>query len=782
MKRYVFITILFLLVIAAAGLVLFSGGSLPGNTGKAAVQAIPDSVLFSSAPVLSPEEALLTFELEEGFRIELVASEPLIQDPIALDIDERGRLWVVEMQSYMPDLDGGGEEAPSGRIVILEDRDGDTRMDTSIVFLDKLVLPRAITVVRNGILFAEPPRLWFVENLNNKPGKKVLVDPAYATGGNVEHQPNGLLRGLDHWYYNAKSGYRYKYQQGQWIKEETEFRGQWGISRDNYGRLIYNTNSNQLRGDLFPPNMLIRNPGLNAGEGINRELTEDQRVYPIRPNPGINRGYQDHMLDDELKLTKFTAACAPLIYRGDQFPDSYQGNAFVCEPAGNLVKRNIVDKKGAYLEARQAYQGREFLASKDERFRPVNLYNAPDGSLYLVDMYRGIIQHETYLTDYLRSQIRSRNLQTPLGLGRIYRIEYEENWFERLLSNRKETLQPALHTASAKELAGYLAHPNGWWRDQAQRLLVERNNKEIVPELSRLLEGNNSLAKIHALWTLEGMGIYAPEVIQPAFEARDPEVVATAIRVAERNARTGHSGATLAIYEQLAANEAPQIQLQLSLSAGEFMEHDPQRVMALLKRLAIINSEDKLITEAILSSVYGKEDELLASIKAEKPEKRNLITSLENFIESTQIKEALKEKNLSENEQREFLSGKKIFENTCAACHGENGGGVVPIAPPLNGSHWVTGPQERLILIALHGMEGPVTVKGKVYKEPEVQAVMPGLKSNTEFTDEKLAAVLTYIRNAWNNEADAVKPEKVKEVRHQAADRQEPFTEEELLQ
>src|SRR5690606_1277097 len=178
-----------------------------------------------------------TFQLEEGFSLELVASEPLIEDPVAMTFDSRGRIWVVEMQSYMLDLDGNGEEKKISRIVILEDEDSDGKMDRSKVFLDSLAMPRAIALTEDGVLYAEPPNLWFVENIEDSPGKKTLIDSTYAVDGNAEHQPNGLTRGMDGWYYNAKSKFRYKRVDGTWIKEETEFRGQWGMSMDNFGRL-----------------------------------------------------------------------------------------------------------------------------------------------------------------------------------------------------------------------------------------------------------------------------------------------------------------------------------------------------------------------------------------------------------------------------------------------------------------------------------------------------------------------------------------------------------------
>lgn len=782
MRKNTLLTAFLLLIGVSVVFFIFVNFGSITTDNRQSEKHIPDSILFTSSPVLTPEEALHTFEIEEGFRIELVASEPLIHDPVAMDFDEKGRIWVAEMQSYMPGIEGKGEDWQIGRIVILEDQDGDGKMDHSKVFLDGLVLPRTISIARGGLFYSEPPHLWFVENLNDKPGKKILVDSAYAVGGNVEHQPNGMMRGIDNWFYNAKSSARYKYQDGQWIQEDTEFRGQWGITKDNYGRLFYNTNSNQLRGDLVPPSMMIRNPNFRSNESVNREIADDQRVYPIRPTPGVNRGYKEEVLDEAQKLIHFTAAGGPVIYRGDQFPDEYQGNAFVCEPSANLIKRNIIIEKGPYVTAEQAYTGQEFLASRDERFRPVSLYNGPDGGLYVVDMYRGIIQHKTYLTDYLKDQIRSRNLDDPIGFGRIYRIVYEGNWFEQLTNKWGGNPKPALDEATDEELVSYLSHPNGWWRDNAQRLLVERNNPAVVPALTDLLTGDNPLAKIHALWTLEGIGFTSPDIIRLGILAENPKVVATALRVAERNADTKHAEETLGLYEEVSSNKDAQVQLQLALSLGEFIETDSAQVIKMLKTIAVEQGDDALIREAVVSSVTGKERQFLTMLSEEAPGQLAMIKLLNEVIASAELKNQLKGIELTKEEKEQFILGKSLYEQTCAGCHQENGEGLTPIAPPLAGSEWVVGPEERLILIALHGLKGPVTVKGKVYKEPEVQPVMPGLKDNPEFTNEQLAAVLTYVRKAWGNAADAIDPAKVKEIRESTVERDEPFTEQDFIQ
>src|SRR5690606_31384922 len=195
------------------------------------------------APMVSPKESLKIMEIEDDFKIELVANEPTVNTPVAMLFDNKGRIWVVEMQGYMLDTVGTGEDFPSGKIVILEDRNKDGFFESRKVFIDSLVLPRAISFIEDGILIAEPPFLWYVEIVNDLPGKKILVDEKYAEGGNVEHQPNGLLRGLDNWIYNAKSSKRYRKKGEDWIVEKTHFRGQWGIAQDDHGRLYYNHNS-----------------------------------------------------------------------------------------------------------------------------------------------------------------------------------------------------------------------------------------------------------------------------------------------------------------------------------------------------------------------------------------------------------------------------------------------------------------------------------------------------------------------------------------------------------
>ncbi len=229
------------------------------------------------SPPKSPEEELTTFKIEPRLRVELVAAEPLVEDPVVITFDADGRLWVVEMRGFMPDIDGAGEGEPVGRVSVLEDRDGDGRMDVSTIYIDSLVLPRALAVIPGGALLAENQALWLTRDNDGdlRADEKILLDSTYAGGALVEHSGNGLWRGIDNWYYNAKSRLRYRFIDGEWRRDSTEFRGQWGISHDDAGRLYYNYNWSQLHADLVPPNYLSRNPNHKPTSGIDHGLTLD---------------------------------------------------------------------------------------------------------------------------------------------------------------------------------------------------------------------------------------------------------------------------------------------------------------------------------------------------------------------------------------------------------------------------------------------------------------------------------------------------------------------------
>jgi len=561
----------------------------------------PADIPIPPATVLTAEETLATFKLPPGLKIELVASEPMISTPVAMQFDADGRLWVVEMNGYMPNVDGKGEDIQNGRIVILEDTDNDGRMDKSIVFLDQLVMPRAIGLRKGGALVAVPPVLYWCPDTNGdgKADEQVPLVPTYAAGGNPEHMPNGLLLALDNWIYNSKSNRRFRFRQsGEFRNETTLFRGQWGICQDNFGRLFYNYNSDQLRADLLPSAYLTRNPNFKNPPGINDQIAKSQKVFPGRVTPGVNRGYRKGMLRDG-KLIEFTAAAGPLVYRGDLLPEEFRGNAFVPETSANLIKRNILTENDGDIMARDAYEKTEFLTSTSERFRPVNLYDGPDGAIYVTDIARGIVQHITYVTPWLRRQILERNLEQPLTQGRIWRIVPEG-------ATRRPT--PKLSGASIAECIAQLSNTNGWVRDTAQRLLVERADPAAVPLLEKAIQtASDPLARLHALWTLDGMEKLQPPIITTALGDSYPKVRAAAIRLLEPFVKGDNDAGADPIFKML-EDPSVDVQLQLLLTLGELKS--PRAEESMVKLLARL-SENRLARTAVISGLRGREIKFL---------------------------------------------------------------------------------------------------------------------------------------------------------------------------
>lgn len=719
---------------------------------------------YATSAVLDATTAISHMQVEKGLEVQLVAAEPLVTVPVAMTFDEKGRMWVVEMTGYMPDTAGTGEEIPNGKVVILEDTDHNGVADKRSVFMDSLVLPRAICLVGNGVLIAEPPRLWFVENDHDKPGKKTLVDDKYTEGGNVEHQPNGLLRAMDNWIYNAKSDKRYRKVGNKWLKEQTHFRGQWGISQDNFGRLFYNNNSENVLGDYFPAGLGAGNSQQKNVAGYDEKIVPDNKVYPVRATTGVNRGYMKGTLNDSLRLVNMTAACSPLVYRGKLLGKDYDNNIFVAEPSGNLIKRNLIRDSGYIVKGRQAYQHQEFLASTDERFRPVSLYDGPDGALYILDMYRGIIQHKTYLTPYLKNEIKSRNLTNPLNCGRIYRVV------------------PAGHHPAAtiiendpEHLLSLLGNSNGWLRDKAQQLIVDHHYTTLVPALRGRLQ-QPLYTQVHALWTLEGLGALQLADVQVLLHQANPYVQAEALAALPAVITPANGKAVLNELKMIEQNVflAPYVALLLpSLPASLHAETDSLR-----SRLVDRYANDRYVADALISGMAGKELALQQLLKATHPDTTLVLAKrLKTVLRDI---ENHKKASMDESLGKTYPRGAILFKTVCQTCHGADGDGIQSLAPPLNQSEIVTGDKHKLAAIVLFGLTGPVTVAGKQYKTPEISGDMPGIGSNDEFSDKDIAEVLSYIRGAWSNHAARVTEKDIQEVRKHYKGRQKSFTMAEL--
>lgn len=830
-------------------ILLAQNGDRPGEVQP----PLPEAFDRPPSPPRSPEQALASFTLQPGFRIELVASEPLIEDPVAMAFDASGRLWVIEMRGYMNDIDGSDETRPNGRIVVLEDDDGDGRMDRSTAFLEGLVLPRALAPVDDGILYVEPPHLVFARDVDGDlvADETRIIASGFAGIENPEHAGNGLVWGLDGWLECSQHPHRYRLHDGEGDIDVQRVRphGQWGVSVDDLGRCWYSPNSEPLLVDLHPKHYAARNPNQSGFNGVGRAVATSKDVEPVMRTPGVNRGYQNGVLDERGRLARFTGACGPGVYRDHLLGADVEGDIFVCEVAGNLVKRFDVrtDDRGG-VSAHPVDDPTEFIASNDERFRPVQVLTGPDGALYVCDMYRGIIQHRIYMTSFLRSQVEDRGLERPAALGRIWRVVPDDG-------ERRDV--PDLDAVDDEELAIHVTHPNGAVRDGAQRLLTERGSVEAAPVLrATLADAPLERDRLRALWTLATTRTVALPDLRIA--AADPSfhVRRAALRVAEEALPAEE---LLALCDALASDEHDFVRVQVALTLGEcdddralirlpgLLEADPGlRPMrsAVLSSLAgreirfleLIDRQDLLVerTPACRSLLSDLADSMLRSrdrrlvsalltFGANRPEEREW--HLRTILDRTGATMRLNSRNprkvrvtepprgwpeliargqtpigqralaIDEHllwpEREMFLAddvgtsvdfgdpasviarGKRMYVQ-CLSCHQTNGRGLYPVYPPLADSDLVLGDPAILAGIIMHGLEGRIEVQGRFYDQQ-----MPPVPIRD---DADIAAVMTYVRQAWGNDASPVGPDLVKAVREANAGRQGPLRPEDIGQ
>jgi putative membrane-bound dehydrogenase-like protein len=609
------------------------------------------------APVLSPEEQLRTFQLPPGFRIELVAAEPLVHDPVAAAYDLEGNLWVVEFSTFnadmtrdLPDLTRGVAPGamPSCKIVRLESSRRDGTYDRRVVWLDGLEMARGLAIVRDGVLVSDSPNLWLARDPQGtgRATEKIRLASNYAASAYSEavslleipwsdgaenqswafrpsdpantrryiNQEHGgsLLWGRDNVIRNIDFAQDYRYRDRAVKPMIVPVRGQFGLTQDDFGRLYFNRNSDQLRADLYAPTYAVRHPHVPEAPWANVRVAENQRVWPAHPNWAVTGGYRKAApglanggLDEHGKLINFTAACSPLIYRGTNFPAGFYGNAFVPDPAANLIKRNLITEARGQVAAVNAYTGREFLTSTDPRFRPVALLNTPEGAMLVVDLHRGVLQEYHNVTPYLRETTLRMGLDQPVyGLGRIFRIVHEGGPLDRT--------RPDLNQRSAVELAACLEKPNAWWRDTAQQELVERGDKSAVPALRELVRrGRSDATKVAALWTLDGLEAATPELLAEALRDPSPKVRGAAVRLHERWLASPGGDAAVHQLAAVVRDPEPEVTVQLALTLGET---DRPPALALLERVLMEAGGHPFVPAAIASGLYRRESAFLARI------------------------------------------------------------------------------------------------------------------------------------------------------------------------
>ncbi|WP_221392911.1 c-type cytochrome [Dyadobacter sp. NIV53] len=709
------------------------------STTPASVDSVPLFTADPSPQHLTPEQSLKSFRLPKGYHLELVASEPMVREPVAIAWDGDARMYVAEMNTYMQDVEGTGEHAQSSRVLLLEDTDNDGKMDKRSVFIDSLLLPRMILCVGHELLVNETDTYdIFSYKDTNGDGKADVKRPVYTPGkkspGNLEHQRSGLDWNVDNWIYMTVDPVRFRYTNGI-LKADSipsGSGGQWGLTHDNYGRLYFSS-----AGGEVPAMGFQINPIYGRMDFKDQYTEEFNRVWPIIKTPDVEGGLK--RLTADTTLNHFTAICGQVIFRGDRLPADLSGDLLISEPVGRLIRRAKVTNIDGKITLENAYQKEEFIASKDMNFRTVNMYTGPDGCLYLVDMNRGIIQEGNWTgpNSYLRPQIKRLGLDKNIQHGRIYRLVYD---------GMKPGPKPHLLTEPADKLVTYLAHPNGWWRDNAQKELIIRNDKSVIPALKLIAAGQDNkwikspspLARLHALWTLEGLNALEKATILTALKDTDPEVKRAAIRLSEPFLLRSDEE-ILAGLSNLKSDKSSDVRMQLvlSLSYGK-------------------SAPAKSLTKEILAASAGNE----AITRAQ--------TSIDKNEDVKKFGQRLGR--LNEADRNMVLNGAVIYKSLCISCHGADGKGLTSqAAPPLVGSKRLGRNTDAGVRILLHGLTGPVD--GQTYASD-----MPAMADND---DKWIASVLSYVRNEFT-QAPPIQPADVKTIREQTAGRTKPWTLEEL--
>lgn len=725
-------------ILAASGFLLQCHGpdrSLKRDeNGKIIVDTIP------TGEYLSPEESMERIYLQPGYRLELVASEPMIHEPVAMAWDGNGRMFVAEMNTYMQDVDGTGEMKAVSTIKRLEDTDGDGKMDKSVVFIDSLVLPRMILPLDDRLLVAETfdNSIYSYRDLDGDgvadEKKKVFVNDQPNTN-NLEHQRSGLVWNLDNRIYVTVENVRYVYQDGKLVTEELAESpgGQWGLANDDYGRLYLSA-----AGAEIPALGFQQNPYYGTFDFGDQYDDEFKAVWPVISTPDVQGGLS--RLRPDSTLNHFTACTGQSIFRGTSLPKDLVGDLLICEPVGRLIRRAKVTNTKGKISLQNAYEEEEFITSSDMNFRPVYTQTGPDGNLYIVDMYRGIIQESEWTKEgsFLRPKILERELDKNIGRGRIYRLVYE--------GLERDTTRPKMLEESSSQLVHFLQSPNAWWRENAQKLLVLRGDTSVGTTLRKMaISSPEQLARIHALWTLDGLGILDERTLRSALQDRDTKVRKNAVWAADAKEWKKNNSVQKALY-QLKDDADPEVRFQLGLN----MRFDES-----VQAKKLLNELLKKYPDDILNASQLRYEERLAEhARAEKGAA-----------------------SLGEEDQKLVKRGAVIFKEFCASCHGGDGkglsiGGGTAAAPALADNADVKGDPNKLIKVLLHGLTGPID--GKTYTN-----MMPSLGAND---DEYIAAVLSYIRNDLGNSAPAIKPSDVKKTREQTAGRNKPWTKEELNQ
>ncbi len=589
----------------------------------------------------SPTAALKTIKVKPGFRVELVAAEPLVKDPVAFDWGPDGKLWVAEMADYPLGIDEKGTFG--GRVRFLEDTNGDGTYDKSTLFMEGLGFPTGVMAWKKGVIVTTAPEVFYAEDTNGD--GKADKHEALFTGfkkGNQQHRVNGLRWGLDNWVYlaNGDSGgdlvsaktkqklslgrrdLRVKPDTGQMDPQSGQT--QFGRERDDWGNWFGSNNSNPAFHYALTDHYLRRNKDLIA-PGAKVQVSVRPGAATIFPVSRTQKRFNDYN-----KVNRITSACGLCFYRDHLLGTEFVGNSFICEPVHNLVHREVVSPKGNTFTSRRAKeeQESEFMASTDNWFRPTMVRTGPDGALWVADMYRHVIEHPQWIPQAMQDKL---DLRAGKEQGRIYRVVRDKT---------KRRPIPRMDRLSNAELVQVLESPNGTQRDMAHQLLVTRKEKAAGSALKQMVQqGKAATARLHALCVLDGLGLISADTILHALKDSHPGVRRHAIRISESVLNDSPE-----IGKQLLTlvnDQDPQLRMQLAYTLGEWSESSSGVALA---RMALQKNMDPFLRTAILSSAGMQLDSfvdaLFDELKGKQPP-TEIFNALVNMAVSANRQDAL---------------------------------------------------------------------------------------------------------------------------------------------
>ncbi|MFK8111165.1 MAG: neutral/alkaline non-lysosomal ceramidase N-terminal domain-containing protein [Rubripirellula sp.] len=558
---------------------------------------------------LTAEEGLLSIQLSDGFEIELVAAEPLVQDPINIAFDKQGRMWVVEMGDYPQGKNGG-------KVKTLTDTDGDGQFDKATEFLTALPFPTGVMPWRDGVLVSAAPDILFARDTNGD-GKADDVKKIYSGFrlANPQHRVSGFSYGLDHSLHLAAGDNLSELKSNTGVTVDasghdvqiwpdlghiaiTSGRTQYVRSRNDWGQWFGNDNSRPMY--HFP----IDDAYLQRNEHVSFSGSSQQLFNPPVAPPVFAATAATERFNDLFAAGRFTSACSAIVARTPTFNVADHETALLCEPVHHLVHRAVLEPVGPTFKATRGplETKSEFLASSDPWFRPVRAMIGPDDRLYIVDMYRETIEHPEWIPDAWQAQL---DLRAGADRGRIYRV-----------SKRNAKSEPTIDfdPSSTPELIDQLRSPNGALRDLAQQWIIERNEANAIPLLTELATNANfPHARVHALSILEVLEKLDTDVLASALEDSHPGVLMVAISIAEKRLKS--EPVLLVALEKTARHNDPRVVLQTALALGETEQVAAADILAFIAG----NAPDKWVARAVSSSALPHIDRIL-SVLLETPD------------------------------------------------------------------------------------------------------------------------------------------------------------------